>query len=98
MGGAFVAEPREWFKGLHVVMFSMRDPDWVLHKPSQRCSLEAPHEMSKCGEFRKGGNTMGILSKIERALGLKSKTRRRTKKRRTPPRKANGEFRKRKNS
>ena len=43
---------------------------------------------------------MGILSKLERAVGLKSKKRRSTKKskarrRRTPPRKKNGEFRKR---
>jgi hypothetical protein len=24
---------------------------WVLHRPSDRCGEEAPHDMSACGEF-----------------------------------------------
>lgn len=46
-----------------------------------------------------GGDFMGILSKLKRAVGLTSEHhhhRRTKKKKRTPPRKANGEFRKRK--
>jgi hypothetical protein len=48
---AFTGEPFEWFKGLHVVMFAMVDPNTVMHKPSKRCPQEYPHEMVKCGEF-----------------------------------------------
>jgi hypothetical protein len=40
------------------------------------------------------GRQMGILSKIKSAVGLKKKSRKKAK-RRTPPRKKNGEFRKR---
>ena len=42
-------EPR--FKGLHTVMFSLVNPDFVMHRPSKRCELEYPHEMKECGEF-----------------------------------------------
>jgi hypothetical protein len=48
----FDHEPREWFRGRHVVMFSMKDPDLVMHRPSKRCPEEIPHEMRKCGEFK----------------------------------------------
>jgi hypothetical protein len=51
MGSAFAAEPREWFKGRHMVRFTMADHDWVMHKPSKRCPEEYPHLMTGCGEF-----------------------------------------------
>lgn len=40
------------FKGLHTVMFSMLDPDLVMHKSSKRCATECPHDIKECGEFQ----------------------------------------------
>lgn len=33
------------------VLMSFRDPDWVAHDRSKRCTIESPHLMKDCGEF-----------------------------------------------
>lgn len=31
------------YPGLDTVVFSIRFPDWTIHKPSWRCDIECPH-------------------------------------------------------
>ena len=33
------------------VLMSFRDPEWVAHLATDRCSTECPHLMIDCGEF-----------------------------------------------
>lgn len=46
------AEPRQWYAGKrHVLMFTHKDPNLVLHVGSRTCKLQMPHKTSECGYF-----------------------------------------------
>lgn len=34
------------------VVFSIRYPDAVIHSPSSYCSIQEPHLIAECGEFK----------------------------------------------
>lgn len=33
------------------VAFSIRAPEFTVHRASERCGIEEPHEIARCGEF-----------------------------------------------
>lgn len=46
-----VEPPYPLMKSEHVVMFSIRAPDFVAHQKHEDCSEEYPHLISECGMF-----------------------------------------------
>jgi hypothetical protein len=43
-------EPR--YPGLHMCCFSIRFPEWTIHRKSKRCQIEEAHLIENCGEFQ----------------------------------------------
>jgi len=39
------------YPGLNTVCFSIRYPDWTIHRKSSRCGKDWPHKIDECGEF-----------------------------------------------
>lgn len=42
------------FPNHETVLFSLKDPDWVIHRASNRCRTEHPHNITECKEFESG--------------------------------------------